>query len=138
MSHCRAEGKDKILFATKEDLDAPIKDELKYLEEDDEEAEGLILANGEINWSCPCLGGMASGPCGMEFREAFSCFHYSTAEPKGSDCIDNFRKMQECMVSYPELYPLDDKSEPHDEPDQGTAPPEGDSAEKQKKDSAGS
>ena len=42
----------------------------------------------------------------MEFRDAFSCFHYSEADPKGSDCIDNFRTMQECMVNYPELYPV--------------------------------
>ncbi|OAX78564.1 hypothetical protein ACJ72_07126 [Emergomyces africanus] len=45
---------------------------------------------GEINWDCPCLGGMAHGPCGEEFRAAFSCFVYSTEEPKGMDCIDKF------------------------------------------------
>lgn len=38
---------------------------------------------GEINWDCPCLEGMAHGPCGEEFRAAFSCFVYSEAEPKG-------------------------------------------------------
>ena len=56
---------------------------------------------------------MASGPCGVEFRDAFSCFHYSEEDPKGSDCIDNFRTMQECMVSYPDLYPVggEDKAE---------------------------
>jgi len=41
-----------------------------------DEEYGIILPNGEINWDCPCLGGMASGPCGQEFRAAFSCFHY--------------------------------------------------------------
>lgn len=46
---------------------------------------------GEINWDCPCLGGMAHGPCGEEFREAFSCFVYSTEEPKGMECIDKFK-----------------------------------------------
>ncbi|XP_054751931.1 mitochondrial intermembrane space import and assembly protein 40-like [Lytechinus pictus] len=116
MSYCRQEGKDQVLFVTKEDHETPIKEELKYLAEE-EEPEGLILANGDINWSCPCLGGMASGPCGMEFREAFSCFHYSMAEPKGSDCIDNFRKMQECMVTYPELYPMNEKSDPSESAD---------------------
>ncbi|KAI3485908.1 hypothetical protein L1887_50708 [Cichorium endivia] len=29
---------------------------------------------GEINWDCPCLGGMAHGPCGEQFKAAFSCF----------------------------------------------------------------
>jgi len=50
---------------------------------------------------------MAAGPCGYEFRQAFSCFHYSTADPKGSDCVDQFRGMQECMAKYPGLYDTD-------------------------------
>ena len=52
--------------------------------------EGLIKENGEINWGCPCLGGMATGPCGQEFREAFSCFHYSQSEMKGLSYIIPF------------------------------------------------
>merc|ERR1711994_541895 len=52
----------------------------------------------------PCLGGMPSGPCGVEFREAFSCFHYSKEEPKGVECLEQFQKMQDCMKDYPELY----------------------------------
>ena len=52
---------------------------------------------------------MATGPCGFEFREAFSCFHYSESEPKGSDCYEQFREMQECMVKYPSLYDYDEK-----------------------------
>lgn len=46
---------------------------------------------GEINWDCPCLGGMAHGPCGEEFKAAFSCFVYSKEEPKGIECIDKFQ-----------------------------------------------
>ena len=46
---------------------------------------------GEINWDCPCLGGMAHGPCGEEFKTAFSCFVFSKEEPKGMDCIDKFQ-----------------------------------------------
>jgi len=78
-------------------------------EDDEEEMEGLIKANGEINWDCPCLQGMAYGPCGQQFKAAFSCFHYSEAEPKGSDCIPQFREMQECFVKYPEIYGKDDE-----------------------------
>lgn len=59
---------------------------------------------GEINWDCPCLGGMAHGPCGPEFREAFSCFVFSEEEPKGMDCIDKFQNMQECFKLHPEVY----------------------------------
>lgn len=72
---------------------------------------GLILPNGDINWNCPCLGGMASGPCGQQFKDAFSCFHNSKEEVKGSECIDFFRGMQECMQKYPELYPQEDDNE---------------------------
>jgi intermembrane space import and assembly protein 40 len=46
---------------------------------------------GEINWDCPCLNGMAHGPCGENFRAAFSCFVFSKEEPKGVDCIEKFK-----------------------------------------------
>lgn len=100
MSSCKSFGKDKVIFATKEDHATPSKIELPA----NEPSPGLLLPNGEINWNCPCLGGMATGPCGVEFREAFSCFHYSEADPKGSDCFDNFQAMQDCFSKYPTVY----------------------------------
>ncbi|KFA54623.1 hypothetical protein S40293_02243 [Stachybotrys chartarum IBT 40293] len=78
---------------------------------------------GEINWDCPCLGGMANGPCGEEFKTAFSCFIYSEEEPKGMDCIDKFQGMQECFRKYPDVYGgelLDDELE-----EDAEVPPEG-------------
>lgn len=59
---------------------------------------------GEINWDCPCLGGMADGPCGEEFKKAFSCFVFSEAEPKGIDCIEHFKHMQDCFRRHPDVY----------------------------------
>ena len=59
---------------------------------------------GEINWDCPCLGGMAHGPCGLQFREAFSCFVFSEADPKGIDCVEKFKAMQECFREHPDVY----------------------------------
>ncbi|KAF3993373.1 hypothetical protein FT663_01877 [Candidozyma haemuli var. vulneris] len=59
---------------------------------------------GEINWDCPCLGGMAHGPCGEEFKEAFACFVYSETEPKGIDCIKKFEAMRTCFKQHPEHY----------------------------------
>jgi intermembrane space import and assembly protein 40 len=59
---------------------------------------------GEINWDCPCLGGMAHGPCGPEFREAFSCFIYSEEEPKGINCVEKFQNMQNCFRAHPDVY----------------------------------
>lgn len=100
MSYCKTYGKDKVVFVTKEDHATPSTVELPPREQ----SHGLITDTGEINWSCPCLGGMATGPCGVQFRDAFSCFHYSTAEPKGSDCYDAFRAMQDCFMEYPTVY----------------------------------
>ncbi|KAI3393924.1 hypothetical protein diail_3486 [Diaporthe ilicicola] len=59
---------------------------------------------GEINFDCPCLGGMAHGPCGEEFKAAFSCFVYSDQEPKGIECVDKFQHMQDCFRKYPDVY----------------------------------
>lgn len=66
---------------------------------------------GEIDWDCPCLGNALKGPCGGEFKEAFSCFVYSKTEEKGMDCIPQFRAMQECFAKNADYYgsPDDDK-----------------------------
>ena len=100
MSIIKKSGKDTIIFATKEDHATPSQIKLP----EPEPSPGLILPDGKINWNCPCLGGMATGPCGLEFREAFGCFHFSQADPKGSDCYDAFKTMQSCMTNYPALY----------------------------------
>ncbi|XP_041836594.1 coiled-coil-helix-coiled-coil-helix domain containing 4b [Melanotaenia boesemani] len=111
MSSVREEGKDTIIFVTKEDHETPSSAELVDEDPNDPyEERGLILPSGEINWNCPCLGGMASGPCGTEFKDAFSCFHYSKEEVKGSDCLEQFRTMQECLQRYPELYPQEEET----------------------------
>ena len=65
-------GKDTSVFVTKEDAGKP--ELVSTLAQ--EEGYGIVLPSGEINWDCPCLGGMAQGPCGQEFKDAFSCFHY--------------------------------------------------------------
>ncbi|KAK8232995.1 intermembrane space protein [Phyllosticta capitalensis] len=74
------------------------------LEEEAGQQGAFNPETGEINWDCPCLGGMAHGPCGEEFKAAFSCFVYSKEEPKGVECIDKFKGMQDCFRKYPEIY----------------------------------
>lgn len=64
---------------------------LEGLEEEADQQGAFNPETGEINWDCPCLGGMAHGPCGDEFRAAFSCFVYSDQEPKGVECIEKFK-----------------------------------------------
>jgi intermembrane space import and assembly protein 40 len=100
MAFCTSYGKDKVMFVTKEDHAEKSTIELPP----SEPQAGLLLPSGEINWNCPCLGGMATGPCGVEFRDAFSCFHYSEADPKGSDCYEAFKTMQDCMQQFPKVY----------------------------------
>lgn len=81
------------------------------LEEEADQQGAFNEETGEINWDCPCLGGMAHGPCGEQFRAAFSCFVYSKEEPKGVDCIEHFKTMQNCFREHPDIYgaELDDE-----------------------------
>lgn len=111
MSECRSLGKDKVIFITKEDHEQPCAIQLP----EEEEPRGLILPNGDINWNCPCIGATAAGPCGYEFREAFSCFHYSKSESKGTECMDKFQVLSACMAEYPGLFKKDDQEESQSE-----------------------
>lgn len=71
-------GKDVVVVAAAEELRAPSREVLPPAEP----APGLVLPDGSINWGCPCLGGMATGPCGPQFRDAFSCFHYRSVRAR--------------------------------------------------------
>lgn len=75
---------------------------------------------------------MASGPCGEQFKSAFSCFHYSKEEIKGSDCVDQFRAMQECMQKYPDLYPQEDENDEKSTKDLEAASMEASAAKEEK------
>jgi len=65
------------------------------------------------------LGGMAQGPCGEEFKAAFSCFVFSEAEPKGLDCVEKFKGMQDCFRLHPDVY--GDEIDDDDEEDEAAA-----------------
>ncbi|CAF1051291.1 unnamed protein product [Adineta steineri] len=65
---------------------------------------GAVQSNGTISWDCPCLGTQAIGPCSSQFRAAFTCYQNSSKEPKGSECMMEFMKMQKCFTQYPKLY----------------------------------
>ncbi|KAF2639539.1 hypothetical protein P280DRAFT_518955 [Massarina eburnea CBS 473.64] len=88
---------------------------MEGLEEEAGQQGAFNPETGEINWDCPCLGGMADGPCGEDFKAAFSCFVYSTEEPKGMDCIDRFKDMQNCFRKYPEVYGAELDSDEEDD-----------------------
>ncbi|TKY84630.1 hypothetical protein EX895_006532 [Sporisorium graminicola] len=87
-----------------EDTPVAIEVAVEETEEQTGQQSAYDPETGEINWDCPCLGGMAHGPCGEQFKLAFSCFVYSEAEPKGIDCVDKFKAMQDCFREHPDLY----------------------------------
>ena len=97
------------------------------LEEEASEQGAFNEETGEINWDCPCLGGMAYGPCGEQFRAAFSCFVFSQEDPKGVDCIEHFKTMQNCFRDHPDVYGAeleDDEEAAHEaEAMDGEVPP---------------
>ena len=90
--------------STTSDDASTTSDELKDLDEEANNQGAYNPETGEINWDCPCLGGMAHGPCGMQFRDAFSCFIHSEEEPKGVDCVEKFKAMQDCFREHPDVY----------------------------------
>lgn len=69
-----------------------------------EPASAVNPETGEINWDCPCLKSALEPPCGHTFKAAFSCFVSSKTEPKGIDCKELFKVMQECFQAHPEKY----------------------------------
>lgn len=62
--------------------------------------------------NCPCIASMKEGSCGQPFLAAYRCFLESETEPKGMDCMEQFKSMQVCVAEHPEEYNLDD-----DDPD---------------------
>ncbi|GJJ71664.1 mitochondrial intermembrane space import and assembly protein 40 [Entomortierella parvispora] len=123
MSYTRQEeeGKDVIIFMEPSAATTPDKPTSSSSESKDQSA-AFNPETGEINWDCPCLGGMAQPPCGDAFKEAFSCFVYSTAEPKGVDCVEKFKAMQDCFRANPEAYAdqLDDDDDDDEEEAEGS------------------
>ena len=61
--------------------------------------------------NCPCIASMKEGPCGDPFLSAYRCFLESETEPKGMDCMEQFKDMQSCIADHPEEYNLDDDDE---------------------------
>ncbi|KAI3941705.1 hypothetical protein MKX01_018295 [Papaver californicum] len=72
----------------------------------DDENESLE-AKAQKALECPCVAELRSGPCGTSFSEAFLCFLKSTAEEKGSDCVNPFIALQDCIKANPNAFAKD-------------------------------
>ncbi|KAF6153405.1 hypothetical protein GIB67_003595 [Kingdonia uniflora] len=72
----------------------------------DDENESLD-AKAQKALECPCIAELRKGPCGTQFSEAFVCFLKSTAEEKGSDCVNPFVALQNCIKENPDAFSKD-------------------------------
>lgn len=59
-----------------------------------------LIHHEQIDWNSPPLKKMTNGNCGNEFKDAFQCFIQSKHNERGSDCIDTFNKIQNCLAKY--------------------------------------
>lgn len=69
---------------------------------------------------CPCIADLRNGACGTQFTDAFLCFFKSTAEEKGSDCVNPFVALQNCIKANPDAFSKDvldeDEAKKEEEP----------------------
>lgn len=112
---------DKVIFMSRDEYlsnaeknSSASKENASTIEEEhstkDKPVGAIDPETGEINWDCPCLKSAIAPPCGEKFKAAFSCFVKSTTEPKGEDCIEVFREMQDCFREHPDIYMKDEES----------------------------
>lgn len=124
MSYCREEGKDgkdRIVFVTKEEMSTPSEAMIAMDEEEVHDGPvGFVQPNGELNFGCPCVGGLHAGPCGYEMREFISCNFYNSQDkedPRGHECDDKMYAMMQCIDKHEEYYKHKMSSDPEDEDD---------------------
>ena len=69
MSYTREEdnGKDVIMFMEPSEATTPSRATPTSTSDNDDQSAAFNPETGEINWDCPCLGGMAKPPCGEAF-----------------------------------------------------------------------
>lgn len=79
---------------------------------------GFVQPNGELNFGCPCVGGLHAGPCGYEMREFISCNFYNSKDqedPRGQNCEDKMFTMMQCIDKHEEYYKHKMSSDPEEE-----------------------
>ncbi|XP_024959951.1 mitochondrial intermembrane space import and assembly protein 40 homolog [Cynara cardunculus var. scolymus] len=85
-----------------------------------EDANASLEAKAQKALECPCIQNLRSGPCGSQFSAAFLCFLKSTAEEKGSDCVQPFVALQSCIQTNPNAFPKEvlenDEAETQEKP----------------------
>lgn len=85
-----------------------------------EEAQGAIREDGSINWECPCIQREVVGPCGVEFRTAFSAYVEMKKEgdtKPSENFMAAIKEFNSCSVKYPEYYFSGGKDEEDEDDD---------------------
>ncbi|PIN09406.1 hypothetical protein CDL12_18020 [Handroanthus impetiginosus] len=101
-------------------LDSLIAEAAAYGDEDDNES---LEAKAQKALECPCIAHLRSGPCGVQFSDAFVCFLKSTAEEKGSDCVNPFVALQNCIKANPDAFSKDVLEEDDIKKEEKPSPP---------------
>lgn len=100
-NECNA--KDRVKFVNKEDIQKPSTVNIPK----EEFEHGGINPDGSINWECPCLGSgrKVFGPCGVQYREALTCF-FETPDYllRFKKCVPLMEEANGCMAKYPTLF----------------------------------
>lgn len=74
-----------------------------------------LNAKAQKALDCPCVAKLRKGPCGTQFTEAFFCFIKSTSEEKGSDCVNPFIALQDCIKANPDAFYAEESDKGEDE-----------------------
>ncbi|XP_075520330.1 mitochondrial intermembrane space import and assembly protein 40 homolog isoform X1 [Primulina tabacum] len=90
--------------STQPSLDSLIAEAAAYGDDDENQS---LEAKAEKALECPCIADLRNGPCGTQFSDAFVCFLKSTAEEKGSDCVNPFVALQKCIKANPNAFSKD-------------------------------
>lgn len=114
--HQRSPASPSTENSTGNSLDSLLAEAAAYGDEDSDQS---LEAKAQRALECPCVADLRSGPCGVQFSEAFVCFLKSTAEEKGSDCVHPFVALQKCIKINPDAFSKDvlqnDEEEEEDE-----------------------
>ncbi|XP_045163084.2 uncharacterized protein LOC123527583 [Mercenaria mercenaria] len=106
----KLDGKDEILFMSKEDNAVPST--AKIVMQEIGENRDPVLSNGDLNWACACIERDVIGPCNVEFRNLREFMHVQNIkddiEAFDAEMKEKFDRLFEdfiiCTMDHPVYY----------------------------------
>lgn len=109
--HCQQEGKDRLIFVTK-DQETPSNTELVADKPNDlYEEHRWTVPNGDINWNCHVSEENGQWPVWRTVRVSLVVLPLQQEDVKGMDCVDQFWATQGCRQTDWDLYPQEEEEE---------------------------